>query len=125
MKNLLTIALILCMYTTSAQVTKLIQSAALSKKKSIKDNTPDQNQPITSAPINFISTNLSDNKKVATLRNDTLFVHKRILPFTTIREQIRSKTDTVVYYKNQAIIFKTAVFDYAYFFKGKNGKDFY
>lgn len=72
-----------------------------------------------------VFTNLDDNQKVATLKNDTLYVHKRVLPFTTIREQIRSKTDTVVYYKNQVIKFKTAVFDYAYFFSGKQGKEFY
>ncbi len=71
------------------------------------------------------SANLDDNKKIATLKNDTLFVHKRVFPFTTIREQIKSKKDTVVYYKNEPVRFRTAVFDYAYFFVGKNGKAIY
>lgn len=68
---------------------------------------------------------LDENTKVASLRNDTLFIYKRIAPFATIREQIRSKQDTVVYYQGKPIIFKTAVFDDGIAFKGKYGKDFY
>ncbi len=73
----------------------------------------------------FVSTNLNDDPRVATLRSDTLYIYKRIGPFASIREQIRSKKDTVVYYKDKAIYFKTAVFDKAFAFSGKYGKDIY
>lgn len=73
----------------------------------------------------FKSTTLNDDPRVASLRNDTLYIYKRIGPFASIREQIRSKKDTVVYYKDKAIYFKTAVYDKAIAFKGKNGKDIY
>lgn len=67
----------------------------------------------------FKSTNLNDIKKVATLRNDTLFIHKRIAPFTSIKEQIT--TTTTILYNNKPLAFKTAVFDEAAFYTGKNG----
>lgn len=71
----------------------------------------------------FKSTNLSDVKKVATLKNDTLFIHKRIAPFANLKEQI--KKPTTVYYKNYPITFKAAVFDDAAFYAGKNGLEFF
>ncbi|RZK41387.1 MAG: hypothetical protein EOO90_11360 [Pedobacter sp.] len=71
------------------------------------------------------SSNLDDIKKVATLRNDTLFIHKRIAPFASIKEQIPAEKYITVYYKTKAIDFKTAVFDEADFFGGKHGHQIY
>jgi hypothetical protein len=69
------------------------------------------------------SGSLDDVKKVATLRNDTLFIHKRIDPFASLKEQVTA--NTTIYYKNNPISFKTAVFDEAVFFTGKNGIEIY
>lgn len=71
------------------------------------------------ANIPFKSTTLSQVKKVATLRNDTLYIHKRIAPFTSLKEQVNAKT--TLYYKNTPITFKAAVYDDAAFFGGKGG----
>lgn len=71
----------------------------------------------------IISSSLNDIKKTATLRNDTLFIHKRIAPFATLKEQV-NKTTTVTY-KNKPITFKTAVFDEAAFYSGKHGIEIY
>lgn len=71
----------------------------------------------------FKSSSLDDIKKVATLRNDTLFIHKRIAPFTSIKEQ--GSAMTTIYYKNKPITFKAAIFDEAAFFSGKNGTDIF
>jgi len=69
----------------------------------------------------FKSSSLNDIKKVATLRNDTLYIHKRIAPFASLKEQVNAIT--TVYYKNKPIVFKTAIFDEAAFYsdKIKNG----
>jgi len=69
------------------------------------------------------SSSLNDIKKVATLRNDTLFIHKRIAPFASLKEQVN--TTTTVYYKNKPITFKTAVFDESAFYTGKYGIEIY
>ncbi|RZK41388.1 MAG: hypothetical protein EOO90_11365 [Pedobacter sp.] len=69
--------------------------------------------------------NLNENKKVASLRNDTLFIYKKIAPFSTIREQRKATSDTTVYYKGKQIIFKTAIFDDGIAFKEKHGLDIY
>lgn len=69
------------------------------------------------------TTSLNDIKKVATLRNDTLFIHKRIAPFNSIKEQV-SKT-TTLYYKNKPVTFKAAVYDDANFYSGKKGLEIF
>lgn len=71
----------------------------------------------------FQSGSLNDIKKVATLKNDTLFIHKRIAPFTSLKEQV--KATTTIMYKNKPIVFKTAVFDDAALFSGKNGLEIF
>ncbi len=65
------------------------------------------------------SSNLNDIKKVATLRNDTLFIHKRIAPFKSLKEQVNNTT--TIYYKNKPITFSVAIFDESVFYTGKNG----
>ncbi|MES2653261.1 MAG: hypothetical protein V4663_16090 [Bacteroidota bacterium] len=69
------------------------------------------------------SSSLNEIKKTATLRNDTLFIHKRIAPFKSLKEQV-NKT-TTIYYKNKPITFKTAIFDESTFYTGKNGLEIY
>ncbi len=71
----------------------------------------------------FHSNSLNDIKKVATLKNDTLFIHKRIAPFTSLKEQVKSVT--TIYYKNKPLVFKTAVFDDAALFSGKQGLEIF
>ncbi|MGF1924410.1 MAG: hypothetical protein ACQUHE_09555 [Bacteroidia bacterium] len=69
------------------------------------------------------TSNLNDIKKIATLRNDTLFIHKRVAPFKSIKEQVEKTT--VIYYKNKPISFKAAVYDEATFYTGKGGLEIF
>lgn len=72
-----------------------------------------------------ITNSLDELKKVATLKDGVLYIHKRIAPFTSIEQQIKPDENLTVYYKNKPITFKTAVFDDAAFFAGKNGTEIY
>ncbi|MEJ5996365.1 hypothetical protein WG904_18195 [Pedobacter sp. Du54] len=97
-----------------------------------------ENAPVTRNPIiddtnwgineqrsitnSFKSNNLNEIKKVATLRNDTLFIHKRIAPFSSLKEQVN--TVTTVYYKNKPLVFKTAIFDEAAVYSDRIKKGF-
>ena len=71
----------------------------------------------------LITSTLNDIKKVATLRNDTLFIHKRVAPFKSIKEQL-TETTTIIY-KNKPITFKAAIFDESTFYSGKNGLEIF
>ncbi len=94
-------------------------NASLNKSNNFMDETNWGYNEKRSVNQPFKSSNLNDIKKVATLRNDTLFIHKRIAPFTSIKEQIT--TTTTILYNNKPLVFKTAVFDEAVFYTGKNG----
>ena len=87
------------------------------------DNTNWGNNIPRSLNLAIKSSSLDDIKKVATLKNDTLFVHKRIAPFNSLKEQVVAYS--TIYYKDKPITFKTAIFDEAAFYSGKNGIEIY
>lgn len=107
--------------TTWRRVEQPIQPTNLSSPVTENINWGLNNQRAIDKGFHF--SNLNDIKKVATLKNDTLFIHKRIEPFTALKEQ--SKTTTTIYYNNKPIVFKTAVYDDAAVYAGKKGLEIY
>jgi hypothetical protein len=68
----------------------------------------------------WIFNSLDDDKRVATLHKDTLFIHKLIEPFKSIKEQ--SHELRYLSYKGVIYRYQFAYFDRAYFHANRKGK---
>jgi hypothetical protein len=110
-------------YDKDIRVTTWRRVATTSNINTTPDNTDWGTNSQRSTNKAFKSSSLNDLKKVATLRNDTLFIHKRVAPFNGIKEQVT--TPTTLYYKNNIIVFKAAIFDDAAFYSRKNGLEIF
>lgn len=121
MKSLFTLLFTFSVIGASAQMSKnLVPSVkAFSEGSTEKTDWGRNHQRAMNMPIK--SESLNDIKKVATLRNDTLFIHKRIDAFASIINQRPSTVLSKVLYNNREYVFKAVVMDEADFFAGNKG----
>lgn len=145
MKKLFTLIFVCSIFSASAQLTASLQkpvttnniclerghnfinknaTTAKCSRCGVEVNNSDKEvKSTTGSRIDKKFSSLDDIKKVATLRNDTLFIHKRIAPFASVKEQ--SNSTITLFYKDKPITFKAAIFDESTFYTGKNGLEIF
>jgi hypothetical protein len=102
MKKLTIIILLAASFTATAQTYKI---------------------PIPNTNLNWVFQNLDDNPKIATLVKDTLYIHKLIEPFKSIKEQ--SNELRYLKWHGKVYRYQYAFIDQAYLFGNLKGKAIY
>jgi|GEM_PF-2117404 len=123
MKSLFSLIFILSVMSASAQMSKNVLNTSKIPQTADQTDWGHNSHRARNLPVKAES--LNDIRKVATLRNDTLFVHKRVEPFNTVKEQVKADNFIKIIYKNKEYLYKVAVFDEADFYAGKKGLQIY